>query len=72
MSAGSVLLDCSTVDVDSARAVAQQAAAHDVLAMAADGRLQSVGVAADSSSLEPLERFQFSWGSGSVPYSQSS
>jgi 3-hydroxyisobutyrate dehydrogenase len=33
MCAGSVLLDCSTVDVDSARAVAQQAAAHDVLAL---------------------------------------
>ena len=33
MSAGSVLLDCSTVDVDSARAVAEQAAARDVLAL---------------------------------------
>ena len=33
MSAGAVLLDCSTVDVDSARAVAEQAAARDVLAL---------------------------------------
>ena len=33
MSAGSVLLDCSTVDVDSARAVAEQAATRDVLAL---------------------------------------
>ena len=33
MSAGSVLLDCSTVDVDSARTVAEQAAARDVLAL---------------------------------------
>jgi len=33
MSVGSVLLDCSTVDVDSARAVAEQAAARDVLAL---------------------------------------
>ena len=41
-------------------------------AVAADGGLQSAGVAADSPSLEPVERFQFSWGSGSVPYSQSS
>ena len=33
MSAGSVLLDCSTVDVDSARAVAEQAAERDVMAL---------------------------------------
>jgi len=33
MSAGSVLLDCSTVDVDSARAVTEQAATRDVLAL---------------------------------------
>ena len=41
-------------------------------AVAADGWLQSVGVAADAASSEPVDRFQFSWGSGSVPYSQSS
>ncbi|MEV8466840.1 3-hydroxyisobutyrate dehydrogenase [Fluviibacterium sp. DFM31] len=33
MAAGSVLLDCSTVDVDSARAVAEQAEAKGVLAL---------------------------------------
>ena len=33
MSAGSVLLDCSTVDVDSTREIAEQAAARDVMSL---------------------------------------
>ena len=33
MSAGSVLLDCSTVDVDSTREIAEQAAARDVMTL---------------------------------------
>ena len=46
MASGSVLLDCSTVDVESARAVADQAAANGVLGLDAPVSGGTVGAAA--------------------------